>query len=112
MLATKKVHEAFLGYSRNAHIVNATVTHYVIMPDHLHFFIRFGAEGIALGKFVSGLKRTISITLGENGHVKPYWQPGFFDHLIRSHENYVEKSEYVANKGSSAVETIGPSLEM
>jgi putative transposase len=29
------------------------------------------------------------------GIQKPHWQEGFFDHVLRSHESYSQKWEYV-----------------
>lgn len=63
---------------------------YVIMPDHVHLFVR-GSEAFALSSWVGGLKRTISVALRS----PRLWQPGFFDHLVRSDENYAEKWNYV-----------------
>jgi hypothetical protein len=49
------------------------------MPNHIHLFVCGGLE-FRLGVWVRGLKRAIS--LGRNA-----WQPGFFDHILRSDES-------------------------
>jgi putative transposase len=63
---------------------------YVIMPDHVHFFVR-GNRSFKVSSWVGGLKRAMS------GAVKSprLWQPGFFDHILRSDESYAEKWNYV-----------------
>lgn len=65
---------------------------YVIMPDHLHFFVR-GDQTFRLGIWVKGLKRAIwEVSPKEHARL---WQPGFFDHLLRNDESYAQKWEYV-----------------
>ncbi len=63
---------------------------YVIIPDHLHLFVR-GHQDFALSSWIGGLKRAISVAL----HSSRLWQPGFFDHVLRSDESYAEKWNYV-----------------
>jgi putative transposase len=64
-----------------------------MMPDHLHLFIRGGAD-FNLAQWVNGLKRTMSVALGATKK-RPLWQPGFFDHILRNEESYSQKWEYV-----------------
>jgi REP-associated tyrosine transposase len=72
---------------------NVAVGRYVIMPDHLHIFVR-GDRSFALGKWIKGLKHAI-LQAFPNEHAPSLWQPGFFDHLLRNDESYAEKWEYV-----------------
>ena len=72
---------------------NVAVGRYVVMPDHIHLFVR-GDEEFDLGKWINGLKRAISVALGATNK-RPLWQPGFFDHVLRSNESYSQKWEYV-----------------
>ena len=69
---------------------NVAVGRYVIMPDHIHLFVR-GDERFQLSPWVGGLKRAISAALA----TQQLWQPGFFDHIMRSDESYSEKWNYV-----------------
>ena len=64
---------------------------YVIMPNHIHLFVSGDIEFV-LSKWVAGLKRAISKELCVSGE---FWQPTFFDHVLRSEESYSEKWEYV-----------------
>ncbi len=87
-------HQTFLRYANRAcDEFNVAVGRYVIMPDHVHLFVQ-GDPRFRLEPWVGGLKRAISVSLGETV-AKPLWQPGFFDHLLRSDESYAEKWEYV-----------------
>src|ERR1700749_4374080 len=69
------------------------VGRYVIMPDHLHFFVR-GNEDLNFAQWVNELKRAISVPLGATKK-RPLWQPGFFDHILRNDESYTQKWKYV-----------------
>jgi len=67
---------------------------YVIMPDHIHLFVRLYPE-LSLSQCIRLLKRSLSTAL-EKAEVRgPHWQPGFFDHLLRQSESYGQKWEYV-----------------
>jgi REP element-mobilizing transposase RayT len=76
--------------SRAIQKFNVGVGRYVIMPDHVHLFVR-GDASFVLAQWVGGLKRAMSVALGVNR----LWQPGFFDHILRSDESYSEKWNYV-----------------
>jgi REP-associated tyrosine transposase len=64
---------------------------YLIMPDHIHLFVCGDVE-FELSKWVAGLKRAISKALHLSGE---FWQPTFFDHIMRSEKSFSEKWEYV-----------------
>ena len=63
---------------------------YVIMRDHVHLFV-CGHVEFVLSPWVGGLKRALSVSL----RAPRLWQPGFFDHVLRSDESYDEKWQYV-----------------
>jgi putative transposase len=87
-------HNAVLLYgTRATKEFNVALGRYVIMPDHLHLFVR-GDQNFVLGNWVKGLKRAILKTLPSQSQTS-FWQPGFFDHLLRSDESYAQKWEYV-----------------
>ncbi len=93
VLANPAVHASFIAYARRgAEEQRAAVGRYVIMPDHVHLFVRLGRD-MKLGLWVRGLKRCIS---AKTGSADGFWQPGFFDHVVRHSESYAEKWAYVA----------------
>jgi putative transposase len=92
-LANEKVHDAFRLFCEHAKTRHVWVGRYVIMPDHLHFFVDCGEE-MPLSEWVKSLKGALSKTLRAAGQESPYWQKGFFDHLVRSESSYEEKWLY------------------
>jgi len=73
---------------------NIAVGRYVIMPDHLHLFV-CGPGDFQLGRWVGTLKQFLArrILIGQS--VEPFWQRGFFDHVLRNDESYGKKWDYV-----------------
>ena len=74
----------------------ARVGRYVLMPDHLHVFLTC-TEASALSRWVGGLKGVLVARWRKAGQQGPFWQEGFFDHLLRGEESYEEKWAYVLN---------------
>ncbi len=86
-------HDAFVSYAtRASKEFNVAVGRYVLMPDHIHLFV-CGDAGLDLSKWIGGLKRTLS-TAGASP-AGSLWQPGFFDHVLRTNESYAQKWDYV-----------------
>jgi putative transposase len=94
VLASAKAHEAFLQYGvTGAMQQGVAVGRYVIMPDHLHLFVR-GPSDFRLPLWVRGLKRVTGDAIRLD-RIAFEWQRGFFDHVLRSSESYSEKWNYV-----------------
>jgi REP-associated tyrosine transposase len=94
LLASDTVHTAFVSFATRAHLEqNVAVGRYVIMPDHVHFFVRRPDE-LELGRWVGMLKQALAKHIASSG-TSPIWQRGFFDHLLRSDESYGDKWNYV-----------------
>ena len=91
LLANACVHDALIRFAHEGEVRGIGLGRYVIMPDHVHVFVR-GDMNFALRQWVRLLKRALSSTIPV---VPPHWQHGFFDHLIRHSESYAEKWEYV-----------------
>jgi len=66
------------------------------MPDHLHLFLSCSHEK-RIDQWTRMLKQHLGKTLLNLGWKSPFWQRGFFDHLIRNDESYEQKWEYVQN---------------
>jgi len=113
ILANIRAHSAFIDYGKRALDHNVAVGRYVIMPDHIHLFVA-GDHEFDLGISVRGLKRVVAAAVTGGRHGKdsaaetaaattsstveksqPFWQRGFFDHLIRNTESYAQKWDYV-----------------
>ena len=91
LLANERVHERFIGFGKAGLARGIAIGRYVIMPDHIHLFVR-GSLDFVLVQWMRILKRSLSVAIHE---AAPHWQSGFFDHLVRHCESYAEKWEYV-----------------
>jgi REP element-mobilizing transposase RayT len=89
------VHAAFKAFASLALERNVAVGRYVIMPDHVHLFVRLPPESIGLGRWVQALKSVLGKDITAAGIARPHWQQGFFDHLMRGQDSYAEKWAYV-----------------
>jgi len=61
---------------------------FLAMPDHLHALLSFPAAE-QMAKVVRDWKRFVARQQGIA------WQPGFFDHRLRSAASYMEKAGYI-----------------
>lgn len=96
ILANDAIHRAFIAFAKTAHKeYQVSVGQYVIMPDHIHFFVSIPEDGIQLQAWIKSLKSILGKALFESGIDKPHWQEGFFDHVLRSGDSYSEKWNYV-----------------
>ncbi|HKK19061.1 MAG TPA: transposase [Opitutales bacterium] len=97
VLDNSDIHQGFLDYpERGFESHGVAVGRYVIMPDHVHLFVSFSERGTTLQNWTKGLKTILGKRLAENRIPRPHWQPGFFDHVLRSGESYGEKWQYVS----------------
>ena len=95
LLANEPIHSAFKDFAATGPKYGAWIGGYVFMPDHLHLFVAIDDQKIRLSQWMKSLKGTLSHVLRETGTAPPYWQKGFFDHVLRSAESYGEKWHYV-----------------
>ncbi len=93
MLANDEMHQTFVHFCTAAQARQVWVGRYVIMPDHLHFFVDCG-EAASLSTWIKSLKNALSKCLRGKGEAAPHWQKGFFDHVVRSEASYEAKWIY------------------
>jgi REP element-mobilizing transposase RayT len=91
VLNTSLVHQKLLSFALHAEAKGVAFGRYVIMPDHIHCFVRIAPQQ-KIGTTVRLLKRALSSMIAIP---PPHWQPGFFDHVLRHGESYSEKWNYV-----------------
>jgi putative transposase len=85
------------------------VGHYILMPDHVHFFARPAidarpvADWVQMWKSVSSRQVAAALAIDP-----PIWQTDYFDRYLRSSESYSEKWHYVEQNAVRAglVETM------
>jgi putative transposase len=100
VLANEGVDAAFREFAVRAYAEhNIAVGRYVIMPDHIHFFVR-GPDDFNLGRWMACLKQALAKAIGCRSSAVTIWQRGFFDHLLRSDESYGQKLELHSRKSS------------
>jgi REP element-mobilizing transposase RayT len=68
-----------------------SLSHYMIMPNHVHLFVRGGFE-FSVSRWIAGLKRSMSKAINAP---KDFWRPGFFERVTRSRDNPEVKWLYV-----------------
>jgi putative transposase len=95
LLANAGTHGAFVQFCEAGVPRGAGVGRYVMMPDHVHLFVKLASEGVRLADWVKALRSVLGKRMLADGVERPHWQEGFFDHLLRSSESYGEKWEYV-----------------
>ncbi len=97
LLNNEELHASFIDFvQRGFDEHHVAVGRYVIMPDHIHLFVR-GPYDFNLSVWVNQLKGFLTKTIRSCSRppVTNVWQRGFFDHVLRSHESYSEKWKYV-----------------
>lgn len=71
---------------------------YVIMPNHIHLLVVLenGSSGTptptnqTIPALVSAIKRLTNRSAG-----KPLWQRGYYDHIVRNHDDYLQICSYI-----------------
>ncbi|OHE26355.1 MAG: hypothetical protein A3K40_00815 [Syntrophobacterales bacterium RIFOXYC2_FULL_60_23] len=87
---------------KHFHKIKYWVTATVVMPDHVHLLLKpVVSESnveISLSKILQGIKgfsaREINKTRGSKGAL---WQEESFDRIVRDHDEYLEKWNYIRN---------------
>jgi putative transposase len=95
LFANSAINTAFRAFANSGPSCGAWVGAYVLMPDHLHLFVAIDGEQLSLSDWMKSLKGTLSSKLRADGEAPPYWQKGFFDHVLRSGDSYSQKWNYV-----------------
>jgi REP element-mobilizing transposase RayT len=95
ILATDRFHRHFIEFMKKKSTEGIACGEYVIMPDHVHLFLRIDAHRYQLGRTIGFIKKSLSRPLKAAGAAMPHWQPNFFDHVLRNADSYSEKWGYV-----------------
>ena len=107
ILANDSVHGAFVTFCGEAMTRNIFVGRYILMPEHVHLFVKLPAPSQNLSAWVKSMKNYLSKNLRQRNISAPHWQKGFFDHVLRSDESYSDKWLYMVEnsvRGSLAKE--------
>src|SRR5437016_2259422 len=82
ILANEVIHKAFIDFGSEALTRNIFVGRYILMPDHVHLFVKVPAPSENLSRWVKSLKNYLSKALRMLNIPAPHWQKGFFDHVL------------------------------
>src|SRR5438093_1152657 len=85
VLANDPIHSAFCAFAAAGEQKDIATGRYVIMPDHLHLFLR---GRFVLAQWARMLKLCLGRELRKQQVAEPIWERGFFDHVLRSDESY------------------------
>jgi putative transposase len=71
-----------------------SVLAYCFMPDHTHLLIGLPAAG-DLVEFMRDYKSRSTRVAWSHGHPGRFWQRGYYDHILREHEDPVKQIRYI-----------------
>jgi putative transposase len=95
ILADERIHNTFIQFGHEALTRNIFVGRYILMPDHVHLFVKLPPPSENLSRWVKRLKNYLSKALRFQKLPAPHWQKGFFDHVLRSSESHSQKWLYM-----------------
>jgi len=73
---------------------NVIIHAYCIMPDHLHILIE-PTTNYPITRYIDIIKGRITHELHNNGLDGRIWQSGYYDHVLRKHENLKHLIKYI-----------------
>ena len=83
-----------------------SVDHYVIMPNHVHLLLQIHSDSNGrsmIAPTISTVVRLMKGTVSKQAGF-PIWQKGFYDHVIRSEEDYQDIWNYIEGNPSKWAE--------
>ena len=94
ILAHSRVQNDLIDFAHEGETRGIGVGRYVIMPDHIHLFVRRD-HNFGLGLWIGALKHALARAAILSRAKGQIWEEGFFDHILRSNESYSQKWNYV-----------------
>ena len=97
LLAEEKIREIPLHYPQ------IMLENYVVMPNHVHLLLTIGDPG---GRMVSAPTKDLSIVIGQMKRAvskaagRPIWQKSYYDHIIRSEQDFLDTWNYITGNPS------------
>jgi len=72
---------------------NVIIDEYIIMPNHIHMIIKIKNKSeITISRIIKQYKMAVSKKIGYS-----VWQKSFYEHIIRSENEYYKIKEYIQN---------------
>ena len=79
ILANQQIHSVCMEFFAEALKRDIFVGRYILMPDHIHLFVKLPPPAENLSAWVKSLKNCLSKEFRKRGVSSPHWQKGFFD---------------------------------
>ena len=81
------------------------IDYFTLMPEHLHFIVVLQDMRIPLSRLMQEFKSRTTIEIRKNGYRgKHFWQPNYYEHIIRNDTALTKIREYIQN--NPTVETL------
>ncbi len=72
--------------------------YYKIMPEHLHFILALDNAKLPLCRYIQDFKAKTTLEIKKSGFTgKRFWQPNYYEHIIRSEKVLDKIRLYVEN---------------
>ena len=79
------------------HYPAVAVDHYVIMPNHIHLLLQIQTGSDGRSVIAPTISTVIRLTKGAVSRQAgfPVWQKSFYDHVVRSEQDYLDIWNYI-----------------
>jgi len=80
------------------HYAAVSVDHYVIMPNHIHLLLRISSDDSGRRIAAPTISTVVNQMKGAASRAAGFsvWQKGFYDHVVRSKDDYREIWDYIS----------------
>jgi len=80
------------------HYAAVSVDHYVIMPNHIHLLLRISSDDSGRRSAAPTISTVVNQMKGAASRAAGFsvWQKGFYDHVVRSEDDYREIWDYIS----------------
>ena len=102
--AVGKVVEKYIRSTNN--IPEITVDKYVIMPNHIHLLLQINTDANGRSMIAPTISTVVRLMKGAVSKQAGFsvWQKGFYDHVIRSEQDYLDIWNYIEGNPSKWTE--------
>lgn len=83
-------------FFEEAHAHDVVIPAYCFMPDHVHLVVSGRAQNADLVRFAKRSRQRIAFAHRRTAGV-PFWQDGYYDHILRDHERLSRTIRYIAD---------------
>ena len=95
---------------RATELYGTQITPYVVMPNHIHFICAIERERATarvaptLGRIIGAIKSLSANHCRIAGLEGPLWQRGYYEHIIRNEDDYLDICQYIEGNPARWIE--------